>query len=427
MKRFFRNIGYVMISTGALASCSDQFTGTLFKRQYPHQRYQKQLDDAGLEHSALYRQWVQAATRSLNDPVAITIPHRELAYLAGDKPTAIGYAFGAREGELLHVDVTAQGTDSVQLFIDLFEAPQDTANAHRHLVSADTGATYLTWDVPRDGQYILRIQPELLAEVSLDLTLTAEPSLANPVAPSAKQHIGSVFGDARDGGSRKHEGIDIFAARHTPVVAAADGVVARVGDNRLGGKVVWLRPKGRQINLYYAHLDSQLVFSGQPVRTGDTLGLMGNTGNARTTPPHLHFGIYRSGGAVDPLPFVRPGKSNPPKITADTSRIGDTMRTTAQLTAGIPRHSPVSVEAAYMNGYRVVFPDHSKRFLTHKQLVPLAAIRRMQLARERTLYAQPDTSAARVTELTAGERTSVIAEYNGFLLVESPHRGWIMR
>src|SRR5690606_2218594 len=130
----------------------------------------------------------------------------------------------------------------------------------------------------------------------------------NPVAASARQHIGSFFGDARDGGGRQHEGIDIFAARHTPVVAAADGVVGRVGNNRLGGKVVWLRPKNRPVNLYYAHLDSQLVTFGQVVNEGDTLGLMGNTGNARTTPPHLHFGVYGPAGAVDPLPFIRSKK-----------------------------------------------------------------------------------------------------------------------
>ena len=58
-------------------------------------------------------------------------------------------------------------------------------------------------------------------------------------------------------------------------------------------------------HLYYAHLDRQLVQPGQHVRPGDTLGLVGNTGNARTTVPHLHFGIYQSGrGAVDPWPYL---------------------------------------------------------------------------------------------------------------------------
>jgi hypothetical protein len=90
----------------------------------------------------------------------------------------------------------------------------------------------------------------------------------------------------------------------TPALAAADGVVRGVGVTSLGGKVVWLRDEDGHA-LYYAHLDRQYVTEGQQVRTGDTLGFIGNTGNARTTPPHLHFGIYARGeGPVDPWYFV---------------------------------------------------------------------------------------------------------------------------
>ncbi|MGY8915482.1 MAG: peptidoglycan DD-metalloendopeptidase family protein, partial [Flavobacteriales bacterium] len=57
---------------------------------------------------------------------------------------------------------------------------------------------------------------------------------------------------------------------------------------------------------YYAHLDSIIARDGQRVKRGDTLGLVGNTGNARTTPPHLHFGIYGRGtGAINPLSFLK--------------------------------------------------------------------------------------------------------------------------
>ncbi|SEL28370.1 M23 family metallopeptidase [Parapedobacter koreensis] len=428
MNSYCGNIRYIsVLLIGLFAACSDQLTGTLFKSQSPHQRYLKQLRDAGLEGSTLYRQWFQASVQSLADPAIITIPHQESAYIARDKPTAIAYTFTARQGERLHADISINSADSVLLFVDLFEAVQATTAAPKHLISADTGAAMLSWDIRRDGQYMLRVQPELLAELSFRLRLTAEASLANPVTPNAKQHIGSVFGDTRDGGSRKHEGIDIFAARYTPVVAAADGIVGRVGDNRLGGKVIWLRPKGRPLNLYYAHLDSQLVTAGQSVNMGDTLGLMGNTGNAQTTPPHLHFGVYGMGGAVDPLPFVRPGKSTPPKIVADTARMGDTLRTTVPLLPSIPRHTPVFVEATYRNGYRVVLPDLSRHFVTQKQLAPLTRLRPMQLVRQHTLYAQPDTLAAKITDLETGGQTHVLAEYQDFLLIESPLRGWIRR
>src|SRR5690606_27574329 len=96
------------------------------------------------------------------------------------------------------------------------------------------------------------------------------------------------------------------------VVAVTDGTVSFTGERGLGGKQVWLRAGLFGNSIYYAHLDSVAVTSGIRVKTGDTLGFVGNTGNARTTPPHLHFGIYKSRGAVNPLPFVY----NSPKLNA---------------------------------------------------------------------------------------------------------------
>src|SRR5690606_40254314 len=131
------------------------------------------------------------------------------------------------------------------------------------------------------------------------ISIVSQGILAFPIANKSTQNIASFWGDPRDGDARKHEGGDVFASRGTPVVAASAGRVRRVGDNRLGGKVVWLSSSELGHSQYYAHLDSQLVNVGQSVSAGDTIGLVGNTGNAITTAPHLHFGIYRSGrGAV---------------------------------------------------------------------------------------------------------------------------------
>lgn len=111
---------------------------------------------------------------------------------------------------------------------------------------------------------------------------------------------------AREGGRRRHEGIDIFAPRGTPVRAATQGIVLRVGHNRLGGKVVWVLGPGGQRH-YYAHLDRFAgVYAGMPVEAGAVLGYVGNSGNAAGTPPHLHYGIYTAAGAINPYPFLRP-------------------------------------------------------------------------------------------------------------------------
>ena len=130
-------------------------------------------------------------------------------------------------------------------------------------------------------------------------------ALTFPVRGRGPSAVKSVFGDARDGGRRDHHGIDIFAPRHTPVLAASAGLVTWVGTNRLGGNVVWVWNAARRQSHYYAHLSRQAVNVGQHVSAGDVVGYVGNSGNAQTTPPHLHFGIYSRGeGPIDPLPYV---------------------------------------------------------------------------------------------------------------------------
>ena len=105
---------------------------------------------------------------------------------------------------------------------------------------------------------------------------------AFPVAGRDEQAAQSFWGATRDAGRRSHQGVDIFAPRGTPVVAATAGVVTRVGQNALGGNVIFLVESGRRWAFYYAHLDRQLVAEGTRVAAGDTLGLVGNTGNARS-------------------------------------------------------------------------------------------------------------------------------------------------
>ena len=134
-----------------------------------------------------------------------------------------------------------------------------------------------------------------------------------PVA-GKKASVGSVWGDERDGGRRRHKGIDIFAKKGTPVVAIEDGIITEREETKLGGKVLWLRPRGAWWRAYYAHLDEQLVNEGDRVVKGQVIGTVGNTGNAKTTPSHLHFGIYTLSGAIDPLPII----SASPRLAINT-------------------------------------------------------------------------------------------------------------
>jgi murein DD-endopeptidase MepM/ murein hydrolase activator NlpD len=133
------------------------------------------------------------------------------------------------------------------------------------------------------------------------------PDTSGMVYPVAgkKSFVGSFWGSVRDGGKRKHEGIDIFARKGTPVVAVANGIVVDAGITPRGGKTVWLRSFNDDFYYYYAHLHEQFVRAGQTVKKGQHLGTVGTTGNAKLTPPHLHFGIYSYSGAINPLPYVK--------------------------------------------------------------------------------------------------------------------------
>lgn len=134
----------------------------------------------------------------------------------------------------------------------------------------------------------------------------APTQIAVPVEGVHRRALVDTWGAARSEG-RSHEGIDIFARRGTPVTAATEGLVIRMGENRLGGTVVWVYGPGRQRH-YYAHLErvADRLAVGDRVAVGDVLGHVGNSGNARGTPPHLHYGIYSPGGAINPYPLLRP-------------------------------------------------------------------------------------------------------------------------
>lgn len=139
----------------------------------------------------------------------------------------------------------------------------------------------------------------------LRLATSAPPAiLPVPVSGITPEALADTWGAPRSGG-RRHRGIDIFARRGTPVLSPVDGLVLDVGHDRLGGKVVKVLGPGLQVH-YFAHLDSFGTLDERgPIARGDVVGHVGDTGNARGTPPHLHYGIYvLPGRAVNPYPIL---------------------------------------------------------------------------------------------------------------------------
>ena len=302
-----------------LAGCAPGTATNPFARATPHERYLQSLEEAGLADTALARDWAAAAAGALNDPEAAKVPLTNEVRHVPAEPRAYGYRLELQRGRVLRValDVAASepAAEPTRIFIDLFEIGE-AGQPPRHLESAEPDAHALEYEIERDATYILRIQPELLRGGMLTIGQRTVAALTFPVSGRTAAAVRSVFRDPRDNNTREHHGIDIFAPRNTPVLAAADGVVSRVGTNDLGGNVVWVWDAHRRQSYYYAHLERQAVTAGARVRAGDVVGYVGNTGNARTTPPHLHFGIYQRGeGPIDPLPFVHGARG--PEVTAN--------------------------------------------------------------------------------------------------------------
>ena len=122
-----------------------------------------------------------------------------------------------------------------------------------------------------------------------------------------------TFGGVRnDIASGWHHGDDIFGQLGQPLLAVADGTLFSVGWNKIGGNRLWLRD-GQGNEFYYAHLSafSTLAVNGAHVSAGDVIGFLGNSGDAETTPYHLHFEVHPVSllyldydGAVDPTSYL---------------------------------------------------------------------------------------------------------------------------
>jgi peptidoglycan LD-endopeptidase LytH len=432
---------FLVLATG----CDNlrKVVGDLVDHRPPRQRYVDALKNAGLGDAALAVDWVSAGDRALREAPLVTSPHEEEGYLEPGEPAAIALRVRVRRGQEVTLEMELPGDTSTTLFLDAWALDADSANAFDLLEAADSGQRLLRLTPRREGEVVLRAQPELLRGGRFRATLRLAPTLAFPIQPGTERDIGSKFGAPRDAGARSHHGIDIFAKRGTPVVAAAPGVVNRVNETPVGGKVVWLRDAFGN-SLYYAHLDSQAVSSGMRVEIGDTLGFVGNTGNARTTPPHLHFGVYRRGeGPVDPYWFVHRPRGNIPRLVADTSRLGKWIRPAgdrARLLAGptpasdtisaLGRHTAMRVLSAYGEYYRVRLPDGVTGFVSSRftesadRAIARVAVGETILARPASTPGPQDIVAV----VEKGDDVGVVGRFGDFSLVRSARgvAGWVI-
>jgi murein DD-endopeptidase MepM/ murein hydrolase activator NlpD len=139
-------------------------------------------------------------------------------------------------------------------------------------------------------------------------------ALQIPVAGVAADDLIDTYTDARSGG-RSHDAIDIMAATGTPVLAVADGRIAKLFDSKQGGLTLYQFDATGALAYYYAHLDryAEGIVEGADVRKGELIGYVGYSGNAHPDAPHLHFAIFVlgpernwwQGTAINPYPHLR--------------------------------------------------------------------------------------------------------------------------
>jgi murein DD-endopeptidase MepM/ murein hydrolase activator NlpD len=162
----------------------------------------------------------------------------------------------------------------------------------------------------------ITIDPEAQPPVTLAEGIWVGPvGLAIPVPGVRPGQLVDTYTQARAGGARTHDAIDIVAAEGTPVVAAADGTVEKLFFSAGGGgNTLYVRSPDQRWTYYYAHLQGYApgLAEGQRIRRGQPIGRVGHTGNAVAAGPHLHFAINRmqpgerwwQGSPINPYPLL---------------------------------------------------------------------------------------------------------------------------
>lgn len=210
---------------------------------------------------------------------------------------------GTRRLTAATVSVIAARTDEARSVRDRLAANRDTLTAARNLKASALASS-------RESREEYLHEVEALAAESAALAAAIQASQTGAAssgtgAPSASGLIWPVEGVVVSGfgmrWGRLHEGIDIAAPSGTPIRAAADGTVIHTGWLGGYGNLVVL-DHGNGLATAYAHASAILVGLGQQVSQGDTVSLVGSTGNS--SGPHLHFEVRVNGLAVDPLLYL---------------------------------------------------------------------------------------------------------------------------
>ncbi len=425
-----------------LIHCKKEIVPEVYKPSNSHEAYIHSLRTANLAHTALARDWILVSNKCLESPVNVKTPFQEAFYVEPSSAFAVSYRFEVKKGQRTEIDVAFQGQKRCRLFMDLFRVEGSSTDEWDLVASANENEKHLEFEPRLDAEYAVRLQPELLRGGRFQVTIRNMASLRFPVLGYDSRSIGSGFGAPRDGGRRVHHGVDIFSPRHTPVIAPAKAYVRRVRETSIGGLNIWLYDEVRDLHLYFAHLQTQDVKGGTYVEEGQRIGTVGNTGNARRTPPHLHFGIYSRGeGPIDPFHFINKIDSAPDEIRVDLKMLGQWTRSNSlsislksgpssrsQDLARLEKSSAMKVLAAAGSMYRVMLPDGRTGYVPARNLeLAQETLVTQQAEIPKMVKDAPMDNAIVVEEIEQGEEFSILGQFEAYWLIRTrdDKLGWV--
>jgi hypothetical protein len=230
------------------------------------------------------------------------------------------FYFGYRTPRLSFTIASDQPQNDLR--IDVVDAGGEVVKTYYRNDVAPDVATGVRWDgtnaegrAARNGRYSFRVTPQGTETAARPATQSAAPTLgfdfygyAFPILGAHEFALSAGrFGAARSG--HTHEGQDTMAACGTPLVAARGGTVQYSGYQSAAGNYIVIDGKGTGFDFMYAHLaEPSALQAGETVRTGQPIGIVGDTGDAQGC--HLHFemwtapGWYEGGSPIDPLPYL---------------------------------------------------------------------------------------------------------------------------
>ncbi len=364
-----RSVFFLSLLITSIAACNASSRG-IFAERTAREKYEDKIEKT---ESPEVIAWKRHGEQVLHNPLIVSAPYSEKGNFVADSTDANAFLVKVAPGQKIVATYQKESIESPIAFMELWDDGNPTQPSL--VKAADTTQPVIEHPAPYGGNFIVRLQPQLDAKGSYQLNIAVAPILGFPVASHIKSNIGSYWGADRDAGVRKHEGIDIFAKKGSPVVAVSNGTIRRVSEGGIGGKVIWFNPDGEDFSVYYAHLDTQYVVTGQRVTKGQPLGTVGNTGNAKYTPAHLHFGIYTGFGAVDPLAFVQSVKESPAIVA---KRLNESYKTNSRIKlypspkkqnpSTIAKNVTIKTVSATHQFYRVLLSDGTRGFVAMNEL-----------------------------------------------------------